>query len=363
MQFTATVGNFTGSYDYTLTNGAGSTLTGTSSVTAFTQSLTASGTGSQTYTLRVTTADGSDSTTTQLTVNAPPDASFTGLSGPYCANAAAVTLLPATPGGTFSGPGVAGSTFTPADAGNGGIITYMVTVNGCSSSSTQSVTVRPAITLNTSPNTSVVYGYGSNCTTLTASASGGTGAICLAWSNGASGTSTQVCPTQTTTYTVTATDAAGCSAQKQITVTVDDVRCGYGGVRMCLGGREQCIAQYLVPTYLRFGYTLGGCRTQVPARIGYEGQSGEPVLSLSVRAYPNPTSGRLTLQVSSPVAGPARLDVLDLVGRPVQQRTEQLSEGLNEIEMDLGGQAAEGVYLIRCRDALGGQAVVRVQKQ
>ncbi|WP_373331364.1 T9SS type A sorting domain-containing protein [Salmonirosea aquatica] len=320
--------------------------------------------GNITYSI---TVNGCTSSSQQsVTVNPLPDASFTGLSSTYCADASAVTLTPTTPGGTFSGQGVSGSTFDPAQAGSGTFsVTYSVSVDGCSNASSQNVTVRPAITLNTSGNTTVTYGYGSNCTTLTASASGGTGAIGLAWSTGATGTSTQVCPgAQTTTYTVTATDAAGCSVQKQITVTVNDVRCGYGGVKVCLGGREQCIAQYLVPTYLRFGYTLGGCSNNVPSRIGYGPQEATPPsLALSVKAYPNPTSGRLTLQVSSPVAGPARLDVLDLVGRAVQQRTEQLSEGLNEIEMDLGGQAAEGVYLIRCRDALGGQAVVRVQKQ
>ena len=103
--------------------------------------------------------------------------------------------------------------------------------------------VRPAISLTTSPNTTVQIGYspGSNCTTLTASATGGTGTIGLSWSNGATGNSTQVCPTATTTYTVTATDAAGCSVQKNVTVTVHDVRCGGNntGIKICYQGRDQ----------------------------------------------------------------------------------------------------------------------------
>lgn len=141
--FTATVGNTTGSYDYTLDNGAGSSQSGSASGSAFSQSLAATGTGSQTYTLTITTTDGSASTTAPLTVNAVPNASFTGLAAVFCADAAAVTLIPTVTGGTFSGPGVSGSTFTPASAGSGGTISYSVTASGCTNSSSQNVTVEP----------------------------------------------------------------------------------------------------------------------------------------------------------------------------------------------------------------------------
>ncbi|MPR33228.1 T9SS type A sorting domain-containing protein [Salmonirosea aquatica] len=235
---------------------------------------------------------------------------------------------------------------------------------GCASPVQSATVTEPTVvTVSISGNTSVVYGYGSNCTTLTASATGGTGPKTFQWTAGTSSTNTtvNVCPTTTTTYTVLATDQNGCTGEKSVTVMVLDVRCGYGGVKMCLGGRELCLAQYLVPTYLRFGATLGDCNTSVPSRIGYEEQPSEPVLSLSLKAYPNPTTSALTVEVSGPVAGAAQLDVLDVAGRPVQQRVEKLSEGMNRVEFNLGGQA-QGTYLLRCRDALGRQAVVRVQK-
>ncbi len=175
VQFTATVGNFSDSYDFTLSNGAGSTLTGTSTATAFSQSLTAAGSGSQTYTLTVTASNGSANTTTSLTVNPLPNASFSGLASAYCADASAVTLAPTTPGGTFSGPGVSGNTFTPANAGTGGSIAYTVTVNGCTSSTSQYVTVNPLPVADAGSDKSVILGYGSNCTQLTATANGGSG--------------------------------------------------------------------------------------------------------------------------------------------------------------------------------------------
>ncbi|MPR33227.1 T9SS type A sorting domain-containing protein [Salmonirosea aquatica] len=253
-----------------------------------------------------------------------------------------------------------------ATSANVGTVTYSATctLEGCTGeTSTVSVTTKapPAVTI--SGNTSVIYGYGSNCTTLTASATGGTTPYTYSWSPGGStNASINVCPTSTTTYTVTVTGANGCSTQKSVEVNVNDVRCGYGGVKMCLGGRELCLAQYLVPTYLRFGATLGGCNSNVPARISYEGETSEAVLTLSMKAYPNPTANALTVEVSSVVAGAAQLDVLDVAGRPVQQRVQELSEGVNRVEFNLGRQA-QGTYLIRCRDALGRQAVVRVQKQ
>jgi|GEM_PF-4508425 len=48
-----------------------------------------------------------------------PDASFTGLNSFYCVNDPGGFLVPATSGGSFSGPGMFGSSFTPTNAGVG----------------------------------------------------------------------------------------------------------------------------------------------------------------------------------------------------------------------------------------------------
>lgn len=59
----------------------------------------------------------------------PCDATFTGLTSPMCTSTPAVNLVPNTPGGTFSGPGVVGSMFDPSLAGPGThTITYSVSV-------------------------------------------------------------------------------------------------------------------------------------------------------------------------------------------------------------------------------------------
>ena len=89
-----------------------------------------------------------------ITVNPLPTVSFSGLAASYCTTDAAVTLTGLPSGGTFSGTGVSGNTFSPSTAGAGGpyTITYSYTdANGCSNSSNQQVSVTvcaSTITLN-----------------------------------------------------------------------------------------------------------------------------------------------------------------------------------------------------------------------
>ncbi len=65
--------------------------------------------------------------TSLVKAQAPCDATFTGLSNQMCSADPSVILVPTTPGGTFTGPGMTGSTFNPAVAGPGNhTITYTV---------------------------------------------------------------------------------------------------------------------------------------------------------------------------------------------------------------------------------------------
>jgi len=62
--------------------------------------------------------------------------------GPFCSTEPCVTLTGTPAGGTFSGPGVTGNQFCPANATIGtNTITYTVTQGGCTFSTTTSVTV------------------------------------------------------------------------------------------------------------------------------------------------------------------------------------------------------------------------------
>ncbi len=244
---------------------------------------------------------------------------------------------------------------------------YVVTVTDAANQTAKdsvTITEPTAIAVTPGPAQSVVLGFGSNCTGISASATGGTGTLTYAWRPGnLAGESVTVCPTATTAYIVTVTDANGCTATAQVKVTVNDVRCGNKdqNVTICYYGVTQCVPEKIAARYLKLGATIGGCGT-ANARIGAEEIAGEKPLSLSTQAFPNPTTGTVTLRIQSVMSGPAILDVLDMAGLPLQQRVENLTEGLNEIPLDLSRQAT-GIYLIRCRDAVGRQAVVRVHRQ
>ncbi|MVM41628.1 hypothetical protein GO730_34765 [Spirosoma sp. HMF3257] len=74
MTFTATVGNVTGNYAYTLTNGS-SPIIGTTTSTAFSQTVTASGSGLQSFSLLVSDNGNTSFASTTINVGAHPTTS------------------------------------------------------------------------------------------------------------------------------------------------------------------------------------------------------------------------------------------------------------------------------------------------
>ncbi|MEP7168616.1 MAG: T9SS type A sorting domain-containing protein, partial [Bacteroidota bacterium] len=101
---------------------------------------------STTYTYSYTDGNGCSNTSAAatITVNPLPTVSFTGLAATYNVSASAATLTGSPAGGTFSGPGISGNTFTPASAGVGGPYTIVYSYtdgNGCSNSASHQTTV------------------------------------------------------------------------------------------------------------------------------------------------------------------------------------------------------------------------------
>ena len=104
--------------------------------------------------------------------------------------------------------------------------TYTVTVKdafGCLQTTSVTITEPIALILTAS---STNASCGANNGSLTSSASGGTGALAYNWSNGAS--SANVANIGVGSYTVTVTDANGCSAQSN--VTINNVGTPFGAV-------------------------------------------------------------------------------------------------------------------------------------
>lgn len=114
----------------------------------------------------------------------------------------------------------------------------------------------------------VYFGYApAQCKVLQAVALSGTGPFTYLWSNGSTSQSPNVCPTSNTTYTVTVTDANGCTGTDQVIVEVVDVRCGAGNknVEICHYNSSNntyttlCVKANLVPGHLTHGDVLGEC--------------------------------------------------------------------------------------------------------
>ncbi len=114
-----------------------------------------------------------------------------------------------------------------------GSTTYWVTLTdseGCSA--TDEVTINVTASPQASAGGDINLCVG-ECYTLEGSAQGGQGPYDYNWSSGTE----EVCPTETTTYTLTVTDANGCSSTDEITITVNDLPQADAGadVNLCLG--------------------------------------------------------------------------------------------------------------------------------
>ena len=216
--FTATVGNVTGSYTYTLTNGLSAPLTGSASGSPFSQSITASGTGTQSFTLTVSANGQSASSVTTLIVNTLPVVSLIN-NGPLTCAQSSVTLT-ASGGNSYtftSGSGVVGTpgstnTLTVSTPG-----TYSVTVadaSGCVSTTSTSVTSDqnvPMISINPS---SATLTCAIPAVSLTAIGTGN-----VRWNTGE--TTPVISVSAAGPYSVTLISGNGCSAVATTTVTSD----------------------------------------------------------------------------------------------------------------------------------------------
>lgn len=133
--FTATVGNFTGTYSFTLNNGT-SPVSGTSSSTAFSQSVAAGGSGAQAFTLTVANSFSTTAASTTLTVNTFPAVTITPAPSLTIGLVQSVTL---TASGATSYSWSSGGSTTAITASVDGTYSVTGTTGGCSGTATVNV--------------------------------------------------------------------------------------------------------------------------------------------------------------------------------------------------------------------------------
>ena len=203
-------------------------LTGTSPYTyVWTPSaqagITATNLSADTYTCSVTDANGCIASITE-TITQPDSLTLTSYpaSPPACVVGGTGSDTAIVIGGTgpytylWSPSGGNGQIANNLAAGN-----YTVNVtdaNGCTKSTSSIITNASALSLITSPDTTICQG---NSTTLTATIVGGNSPFTVLWApGGATTTSITVAPLITTAYTITVTDVTNCIVTATITVTV-----------------------------------------------------------------------------------------------------------------------------------------------
>jgi hypothetical protein len=181
-------------------------------------------------------------------------------------------------------------------------------------------------TANAGTDKNTIYGYGSNCITLTGTAAGGVAPYTYAWSPGGENpnqASTTVCPIVTTTYTLMVTDKNGCTRTDDVTVIVNDVRCGskMDKVKLCHNDQEICVAKESVTAHLQHGDKLGSCgeafsgsKTQPSEQNELREQS-----RMKLYNYPNPFTNTTRIIYELPYDGKVSIKVYDLAGKEVDE--------------------------------------------
>ncbi len=204
---------------------------------------------------------------------------------------------------------------------------YNVTVSdafGCSADASVTLTEPSALSVNAGADETVYWGYDpESCADLSTShAQGGCAPYTYNWSGQDGGaTDITVCPTSSTTYTMTATDANGCTASDDVTVCVIDVRCWAGNsnnqkVQVCHNFGDNnphtiCVDASAVPAHLAHGDVLGSCDEVADCGpvIGASGMitdnnSAHEMLSHELKEmdlYPNPATDELNVVLSTDI--------------------------------------------------------------
>ncbi len=187
-----------------------------------------------------------------------------------------------------------------------------------------------------------------SCTDLTASMMYGVAPYDYQWSNGDSGETITVCPTETTTYTVTITDAEGCVATDDVTVEVVDVSCGKNGnkVQVChKNGKTLCVGAPSVAAHLAHGDSLGACGTEVCDP--YTGGDGDLAKGSGAdwSISPNPAGSNVRLHLENYVGQDVSVQILDFSGAVIKEykisRLKRSNQNFNV------GDIPFGLYFVR----------------
>jgi hypothetical protein len=172
------------------------------------------------------------------------------------------------------------------------------------------------------------------------------------WSNGLSNQVLNVVPAGAGvyTYSVLAEDSAGCTSNPVTThVQVIDIRCGNKNDKVIICQRPPgnvsnahtiCVSPSAVAAHLAQGAYLGNC-------AGARSLATVDVMPVAtIKAYPNPNSGRFELQLQHFTPGNLQVTVYDQIGKLVFTGSYKTTEQAENITIGLEKMPA-GVYNLR----------------
>lgn len=199
-----------------------------------------------TYTVSVTDANGcSNADQIAVAVNALPVADA-GLNKENCVGTS-TTIAATASGGTapYSYLWSTSSSLPTISVSPAVTTAYTITVTdskGCTRTDDMVVTVNALPDANAGADNQICIGQSA---TISASASGGVGPYTYHWSNGQTTASTVVSPAISTTYTLTVTDAKGCTKTDQVLITVNPLPIANAGVdtMLCTGNSVGLLGQ------------------------------------------------------------------------------------------------------------------------
>jgi len=227
---------------------------------------------------------------------------------------------------------------------------YKVTVtddNGLISSDFVSVYVYQPPVISAGADKDIYIGYGPTCVSLDGYANNSMGPYSFAWSNNSTAQTPSVCPNTSTNYSLTVTDARGCTATDDVNVNVTDITCGNNKVLMCKNGRTICVRTNKVQRKLDRGFVFGACGSNK-----WEENPGDYIIDeeelLQTAIYPNPTEGVFSIDYGFDADVTVSMHMYDMAGRKVQ--TLMANKSVLEYERNTStfsvSEHQSGLYII-----------------
>jgi hypothetical protein len=270
---------------------------------------------------------------------------------------------------------------TTQDNNNVAAGVYTVTVtdkNGCTSTSTYTITQPPLLVLPNPTKTNVSCAGGNNGSAAVGNATGGVPPYSYSWSTSPVQTGQTATGLAAGTYTVNVTDANGCVKSKTVNITQPPTmvlslnKTDASGFLLCNGtavvnvtggvspysyfwntsppqttqtATGLCAGPYTVTVTDANGCTKQGSITinQPPPPKVIDPHHHTGIKDVTI--FPNPTAGEVTMKFEAGEEMTCTLLILDVLGKVVRSEEVNAAFGINKHHLDLGTYR-KGIYII-----------------